>query len=61
MRATISTVGGALARLLCVAALAAALAACSDMEPFAYTEVHEIPPGPGLISGPAGEFELYRR
>lgn len=37
------------------------LAACSGVEPFAYTEVHEIPPGPGLFSGEDGEFVIYRR
>jgi len=49
------------ARWLAVALLAGMLGACSDMQPFAYTEVHEIPPGPGLISGEAGEFVIYRR
>jgi len=48
-------------RWLALVLLASILAACSGVEPFAYTEVHEIPPGPGLISGETGEFELYRR
>lgn len=48
-------------RWLVLALLAGMLAACSGMEPFAYTEVHEIPPGPGLISGVAGEFVIYSR
>ncbi len=47
--------------LLFVALLSGTLAACSGVQPFEYTAVHEIPPGPGLISGEAGEFELYRR
>lgn len=52
---------GRMRRWLAVVWLSSLLAACSGMEPFAYTEVHEIPPGPGLISGEAGEFVLYRR
>ena len=48
-------------RWLALAMLCGLLAACSGMQPFAYTEVHEMPPGPGLISGEDGEFELYRR
>lgn len=48
-------------RRLALALLAGMLAGCSGMEPFEYTEVHEIPPGPGLISGETGKFELYRR
>ena len=48
-------------RWLALVLLPGMLAACSGVEPFAYTEVHEIPPGPGLISGETGEFELYRR
>jgi hypothetical protein len=30
-------------------------------EPFDYTPVDEIPPGPGLLSGDDGEFVIYRR
>jgi hypothetical protein len=48
-------------RLLAVAVLAAGLAACSGMQPYNFTAVDEIPPGPGLISGEDGEFVLYRR
>lgn len=48
-------------RLVLVTILTGFLAGCAGVEPFEYTEVHEIPPGPGLISGEAGEFELYRR
>ena len=48
-------------RWLAFALLSVLPAACSGVEPFAYTEVQEIPPGPGLISGETGEFELYRR
>lgn len=47
-------------RLFALVVLTGTLAACSGVKPFAYTEVHEIPPGPGLISGETGEFELYR-
>lgn len=36
------------------------LAACAA-EPFDYTPVDEIPPGPGLLSGEEGEFVVYRR
>lgn len=52
---------GRIRHLLAIAALAGVLAACSGVQPFDYTEGHEIPPGPGLISGETGEFELYRR
>lgn len=46
----------------CVLAVAAlsALVACSNVRPFNYTAIHEIPPGPGLISGEDGVFTLYR-
>lgn len=46
----------------CLLALAAlgVLAACSNVRPFNYTAVHEIPPGPGLVSGEDGVFVLYR-
>lgn len=47
-------------RLFILSVVAGMLSACSGVEPFDYTEVHEIPPGPGLISGEDGEFELYR-
>ena len=48
------------ARWLCVAAFAAALAACSMGKSVDYTAIDEIPPGPGLLSGEDGEFTLYR-
>ncbi len=48
------------ARWVCVAAFAAALAACSMGEPVNYTAIDEIPPGPGLLTGEDGEFTLYR-
>ncbi len=35
------------------------LGACAEVKPMAYTEIHEIPPGPGLLSGEDGEFVLY--
>lgn len=46
--------------LIAMTLLAGMLAACAA-EPFEYTPADEIPPGPGLISGETGEFELYRR
>ncbi len=36
------------------------LGACAEMKPLEYTEIHEIPPGPGLLSGEDGEFVLYK-
>ncbi len=33
--------------------------ACSQIEPMEYTEIHEIQPGPGLLSGEQGTFVLY--
>ena len=45
-------------QILAVAALGT-LAACSNVQPFDYTAVHEIPPGPGLFSGEDGVFTLY--
>lgn len=47
-------------RMLAIAALGA-LTACSNVQPFDYTAIDEIPPGPGLISGGDGEFVLYPR
>ena len=35
------------------------LGACADMKPFEFTEIHEIPPGPGLLSGEDGEFIIF--
>lgn len=46
-------------RLLVVASTTAVLAACSSVQPFKYTALHEIQPGPGLISGKDGVFVLY--
>jgi hypothetical protein len=49
-------------RLWLVASLGVLLlaTACADVKPFEYTEIHEIQPGPGLLSGEDGEFVLYR-
>ena len=47
-------------RILAVAALGT-LAACSNVQPFDYTAIDEIQPGPGLISGADGEFVLFSR
>ena len=35
------------------------LGACAEVGPFEYTEIHEIQPGPGLLSGDDGEFILF--
>jgi hypothetical protein len=35
------------------------LGACADVKPLEYTEIHEIPPGPGLLSGEDGKFVLF--
>ncbi len=45
--------------ILPLALLLLGLAACAQVKPFEYTEIHEIPPGPGLVSGEDGEFVLY--
>ncbi len=54
-------VSGAWKRLVLLAVLAAGLAACSGVQPYSYTPIDEIPPGPGLFSGEDGEFVLYSR
>ena len=46
-------------RGLAVVLAALVLAACAGAEPFDYTPVSEIPPGPGLMSGDDGEFVIY--
>ena len=50
----------AFVRLALLAAVVG-LAACAEITPVEYTEIDEIPPGPGLFSGEDGEFTLYRR
>ena len=35
------------------------LGACAEMKPLEYTEIHEIPSGPGLLSGEDGKFVLF--
>jgi hypothetical protein len=35
------------------------VAACAQVKPFEYTEIHEIPAKPGAFSGEDGEFVLY--
>ncbi len=35
------------------------LGACAELKPLEYTEIHEIPPGPGLLSGEDGEFVIF--
>ncbi len=45
--------------LLALAALGLSLGACSvGGEPFSYTAIHEIPPGPGIISGNEGGYVI---
>lgn len=61
MTTTTPLKSGRMRDILALALLVGSLSACSGVRPFEYTEVHEIPPGPGLISGETGEFELYRR
>ncbi len=46
-------------RVAPVGALLCAVAACAEVKSFEYTEIHEIPPGAGLMSGEDGEFVLY--
>lgn len=41
-----------------VLALGLALAACAGAEPFAYQPIDEIPAGPGLFTGEAGEWVI---
>lgn len=46
-------------RLLASAgALLVLLGACAQVKPLEYTEIHEIQPGPGLLTGESGEFVL---
>lgn len=42
-------------------AILLALAACARGTPFQPTAVDEIKPGPGLFTGEAGAFVLYRK
>jgi hypothetical protein len=35
------------------------LGACANVTPLEYTEIHEIQPSPGLLSGEDGEFVLF--
>lgn len=39
--------------------LALALAACAGAKPFEYHPIHEIPEGPGLVTGEDGEWVIY--
>lgn len=51
-------------RLLSALAIALWLGGCASGPPkcekVSYNR-HEIPPGPGVLSGPTGSFTLYRR
>jgi hypothetical protein len=44
---------------LALAAVLLLTSACSQIEPMEYTEIHDIQPGPGLLSGDQGAFILY--
>lgn len=45
--------------LIAIMGLTLALGGCiSGGKPFAYTELHEIPPGPGLLSGNDGGYKF---
>jgi len=45
--------------LAAIMALTLALGGCiSGGKPFAYTELHEIPAGPGLLSGEEGGYSI---
>lgn len=45
--------------LAAIMGLTLALGGCiSGGKPFAYTELHEIPPGPGLLSGDDGGYSF---
>ncbi len=46
------------ARLAALATTVLLAAACAEIKPLDYTEIHEIPPGPGLLSGDDGAFVL---
>jgi hypothetical protein len=48
-------------RAATIALIGGALAGCADLEPFDPPVAGEIPPGPGLFSGPDGEFTILRR
>lgn len=45
---------------LAILALGFALSACVEAKPFQYQKADEIPSGPGLFTGKAGEFTIYR-
>ena len=46
---------------ICVLTIAGLLASACAQQPFEPQAIDDIPDGPGLISGSAGEFVLYRR
>lgn len=49
------------ASIVLALALLLALGACARGKPFQPTAVDEIKPGPGLFTGEAGAFVLYRK
>ena len=56
LKATLKRNAGPGAALAAVFLLATA---CAQIEPMEYTEIHDIQPGPGLLSGEQGAFILY--
>ena len=48
-------------RLWRLAAGLLVLGGCTQMEPFEPPVAGEMSPGPGLFSGPSGEFVLFRQ
>lgn len=47
-------------RTIGVMLLTLLLTACGSAQPYRYSSDREIPAGPGLLSGPDGEFRLDR-
>ncbi len=47
------------ARAATLGGCALILAACAEVKPIEYTEIHEIKPGPGLLTGESGEFAIH--
>ncbi len=59
MSQTSKWIGRRLCGLVPLVAFVLAVTACAQVEPFEYTEIHEIQPGPGLLSDEEGEFIIY--
>ncbi len=54
MNQTSKWIGRRLCGLVPLGAFVLAVTACAQVEPFEYTEIHEIQPGPGLLSDEPG-------